>query len=679
MSSVLVSGLIAGTLYALVGAGLVVVYRQSHVLNFAHGAIGSAAAYIAHSLIQHGWPYGAAAVLAIAAAALLSALIEMLVIRRLRQVAEFTVSVATLGIGLLIIGVLTWRWGGEPLTLRSPITAKWTLDVLGLSVGATQLLSVAAALVVFVALHVVVAHTRFGLAMRAVSEGPLTAAIVGVDVGLVRATVWALAGALAAIAALLVSSIYHLDPQYMTAFMITAFAAVVLGGLESIGGVLVGGLLFGLGNSLLGYYVTAELSHTAAFVAIVGMLLVLPHGLFGRRLHRVAEPVIRRSLPAGLTLTNRRLGPRLAASLDQGRIAVVGTGCAVLLVLPWLLPDVTTFNVSLVLATFLAVLGQNVISGYGGQASIGQSGFMVVGGYVAALLATRAALPFPVVLVASVLASAAAGAVLAFSAARLSGVYLALVTLAFALALPELAQFPDGLTGGADGTFVDAQSFFGIELAGTRTQYLFVYVVAAVVAGAFLLASRGAPGRRWRAVRDSEAGARSIGIRVERVKIAAVAVGAGLSGLGASLSVVLVGFVSPDSFTLWTAIYLLAAVVIGGSSSVLGSLIGAAFITLVPIYTSSVPEVPQIAFGAAIVAAVLFAPRGLVNVVRLPRRAVASPRTARERARASGCQGLRAPRPSLSTTPSVSTTCGPATARCPCSRACRCVSRSARS
>jgi branched-chain amino acid transport system permease protein len=620
MSSVLVSGAIAGALYALLGAGLVIVYRQSHVLNFAHGAVGSTAAYLAHSLIASGWPYVVAALVAIAASAAVSGAIELLVIRRLGPVAEFTVSVATLGIGLLIIGLLTWRWGGAPLTLRPPIQAKWTLDVLGLSVGATQLLAVGLALLVFAGLYVLVERTRFGLAMRAVSEGPLTAGMIGVDVGLVRVTSWALAGALAGIAALLISSVYHLDPQYLTAFMITAFAAVVIGGLESIGGVLVGGLLFGVGNSLLGYYVTAELSHTLAFVAIAVVLVLVPHGLFGRRLQRVAEPTIRRSLATGVTIAAPQLGPRLTAALGNARAMLGAAGLALVVALPWLLPDTTAFNVALVLATFLAVLGQNVVAGYGGQASIGQSGFMVVGGYVTALLATRSGLPFALVLVAAVLASALVGIALALTAARLSGVYLALITLAFALALPELAQFPEGLTGGADGTFVTAPSLFGLELAGTRTQYLFVCIVAAIVAGAFLLAAHGEPGRRWRAVRDSEAGARSIGIRVERVKVAVVATGAAFTGLSAALNVTLVGFVSPDSFTVWTAIYLLAAVVIGGSSSVLGSLLGAAFITLVPIYTSSVPEVPQIVFGAAVVIAVLFAPHGLANVVRLPQR-----------------------------------------------------------
>jgi branched-chain amino acid transport system permease protein len=632
MSAVIVSGLIAGFLYALLGAGLVIIYRESHVLNFAHGAVGTTAAFVVFELVQSGWPYLAAAIVAVAASALASALIEFLVIRRLGSVAEFTVSIATLGVGLLIIGLVNWKWGAAPFTLRPPIQTTWTVDVLGLSVGSTQVIAVLLTLLVFAGLYVLIERTRFGLAMRAVSEGPVTAGMLGVNVPLVRAASWALAGALAGIASLLITPIYYLDPQFLTAFMITAFAAVVIGGLESIGGVLVGGLVFGVGSSLMGYYVSARVSYTLALVAIAVVLLLFPNGLFGRRLHKVVEPVIRRAFSASVTVTAEQLGPRVTSAVAYARSGVGVVAVLALFLVPWLFSDLTVFRLSLVVATFLAVLGQNAISGYGGQASIGQSGFMVVGGFTAALLANNYDLPFALVLLAAVATSAVAGIILSFTAARLSGVYLALITLSFALALPELIALPDG-TGGPDGLFVSAPSFFGIDLKGSTTLYLFSLTIAVVVAAVFQFAVRRAPGREWRAVRDSEAGARSVGIRVARVKIVVVAVGAALAGLGASLTILLVGFVSPESFTLWTAIYLLAAVVIGGSSSVLGSALGAAFITLIPIHTASVPELPQILFGGAVVVAILFAPTGLANLIRLPQRDPARIRARASRAR----------------------------------------------
>src|SRR6266853_5045174 len=118
MSAVIVSGLIAGFLYALLGSGLVIVYRESHVLNFAHGSVGTIAAYLLVELTKGGWPYLPAALLAIVAAALLAVAIEFFVIRRLGAVSEFTISIATLGVGLLLIGLANWKWGGEPFAMR---------------------------------------------------------------------------------------------------------------------------------------------------------------------------------------------------------------------------------------------------------------------------------------------------------------------------------------------------------------------------------------------------------------------------------------------------------------------------------------------------------------------------------------------------------------------------------
>ena len=394
----------------------------------------------------------------------------------------------------------------------------------------------------FAGLYVLVERTRFGLAMRAVSEGPITADLLGDQRrARPRRELGALRGARAA-AGILISSIYYLDPQFLTAFMITVFAAIVIGGLESIGGVLVGGLIFGVGQALLGYYVDARLSATVAFLSIAVMLLFFPNGLLGRRLHKVVEPVIRRSFAPGITLSADRLGERLTAGV-LGAKRAVGIGVITFLFfVPWLFSSLTVFRFSLVAATFLAVLGQNVISGYGGQSSIGQSGFMVVGGYMTALLATNYHLSLLLVLVLSVLVSSAVGALLSFTAARLSGVYLALLTLTFALALPELAGLPAG-TGGADGLFVPTQTLFGVELQGSTNLYLFCLITALLVTLVFQLAAQGSPGRRWRAVRDSEAGARSVGIRVERVKIAVVAIGGALAGLAATLTVLLIGYV----------------------------------------------------------------------------------------------------------------------------------------
>lgn len=622
MSSVLVSGVIVGFLYALMGSGLVLLYRQSGVLNFAHGAVGTLAAYVAYVCVDNGAPYWLAALAALGVGIVLSLLIELMVIRRLAHSSDFTIAIATLGVALTIIGFATMRWGSTPVALPHAIDSNFHVQVGPFAVGINQLFAIAVTLVLFAALYLTIERTRFGLAMRAASEGPVTAAMLGINVSAIRIASWALAGALSSVAGLLISPEYYLDPQFLTAFMITAFAAIVIGGLESIGGALAGGLVFGVGSALLSYYVTGRLSKTVSLAAILLVLALFPHGLFGRRLRRVVEPVIaRQALPRGFSLL-RRLRAIDLGFVGANRLRVLQLTSAVALVallvlVPFFTSSNTVYELAGVAAIFPAVLGQNLISGYAGQPSIGQSGFMVVGAYVAALLVHHYNLAFPLALMAGMMVSSVVGVALALSAARLSGVYLALVTISFALALPELASFPTNATGGALGIELPPPVVLGLDLGDTTTLYLALVSVCILVGGIFYLASRRAPGRVWRAVRDSEAGAESIGLPVARVKLRVVALGGALAGLGGVLTGVLVGYLAPDSFTLWTSVYLLAAMIVGGSSSVLGSALGAAFIVLLPIYTSSLPQITQIVFGASILLAVTLAPDGLARLVRL--------------------------------------------------------------
>jgi branched-chain amino acid transport system permease protein len=291
---------------------------------------------------------------------------------------------------------------------------------------------------------------------------------------------------------------------------------------------------------------------------------------------------------------------------------------AVLYIAVLVLPRSRIYELAAIAAIFPAVLGQNLVSGYGGQASIGQSGFMVAGAYVAMLMVSKWSVPLVVALGAGVVVAGLVAVLLAVAATRLSGVYLALVTISFALAMPELASFPESVTGGALGLTVESKSLAGIGLVDTGTVYVVLLTICVALGLVFWLAASGSPGRRWRAVRDSEPGAASIGIPVRQAKIWMVALGGGLAGLAGVLSAQLVGFLAPDQFTLWTSVYLLAAVIVGGSSSILGTVLGAAFITVVPIETASLPELTQIIFGAAILAAVTLAPQGLAQIARQP-------------------------------------------------------------
>ena len=617
MASLIWAGVVQGALYALMGSGIAWIYRQSGVLNFGHGAIATLAAFIAYSTLHAGYPYWVAALMALGAGAAAGAATELLLVRRLSGAPHATIGIATLGVGLLLIGLMTVVWGGTPLPLPEPLLGGVHFQIGGVDVSGSQLSTVAVTVAVFVALYLAMERTRFGLALRAASEGPVTASIMGVDVAGLRLVAWAVGGFLAGLAALFVTADNYLDPDFMTTFMISAFAGVVIGGLESVGGTLLGATLFGLIATFLSYAVTGKLQATAVFVSIVLVLAIRPYGIFGRRLLRVPEPVLNQALTSGRRLTLPSLGsPQVRRVVTWAAIAI---GVGVMVAVPFLFPQAIVLDLALAMATFLAVLSQNVVTGYSGQLSVGQSAFMLVGAYTSVLTAQYFQLPFLVTLALGGMAAMAAALVAGVVVLRLSGIYLALATLALGLAVPELAAFPAKITGGSLGLSVPPPVLFGVPVTG-NLPYWVTLAICCLLGAAVAAAARSAPGRAWRAVRDSEAGAESIGMAAKRVKLRAVVVGGLLAGIAGILETSLIHYLTPDDYSIWTSVYLLAGMMVGGASTVAGAIFGSAFISLIPIWTSGFPQLLQIILGLGIIISVVGSPTGLAGLLE-PRRA----------------------------------------------------------
>jgi branched-chain amino acid transport system permease protein len=625
-ADVIVGGLLQGAYFLLMGLGVVLVYRQSGVLNFAHGATATLSGYAAYSLMQQGVAYPVAALGAIATGAIVALLIELLVVRPLANQEHMIIGVATFGPGLIIIAFIGWVWGQAPFALRGPLPdVQLTLGPV--RIGANELFSIVVAFVLLGVLYWFLNRTRFGLSVRAASEGPLTADMLGIDVPLARSAVWAISGALAAIAALLISPHNVLGPSFLTDFMIGSFAAIVLGGMESIVGLAVGSLLFGLITAEFAYYVSGRLQSTLNFVLITVLLLVLPYGIFGRRLERVAEPRIGSVRASRFNVKQvqvrvpvdsiERVLPRpLRLPLA---LAVIGV---LLALLPFGFASLAVFTVASMGVMFIATAGQNLLSGYSGQISIGQAGFITIGAYTFALLGHYWNMPPVVGVLVAIVLSAVVAIAFGMSTIRLSGVYLALLTLAFASAVPEIVAYPQEITGGQLGMPV----LPGFEVAPTVPTLSVIYWIIAAVAFAVGIAAHvlggGWFGRRLIAVRDSEAGAASVGIPVARTKLVALTLAGGAAGLAGALSAMLVGFIAPDSYTVWLSVYLLVAVVIGGRASTLGSVLGAIFIVVVPVLASSALASStatvwsQGFFGVAVLAVLWLFPGGLASIVR---------------------------------------------------------------
>jgi branched-chain amino acid transport system permease protein len=577
-------------------------------LNFAHGGVATLAGFVAYGSLRAGAPYWLAAAAAIVAGIAISIAIETFVVRPLAGESDVTVAIGTIGAGLILIGAVTMLFGTTQVALRGPIESAASIAVGPIVIGVNQLLAIVVTLILTAALLLVLDRTRIGLAIRAASEGPLTAQMLGISLVRIRTVIWGISGALAAVAALLIVPNYYLDPNFITDFMIVAFVAVVLGGFESIVGVLAGGVLFGVMNALFSFYFTERLTNSFAFFAIMLFLLVFPHGLFGHRLLRVPEPLI----GGGRAHLLPRI--RLPIPMRQAQLIALVVAIAFTIVAPFTIWPPYVFALASVAAMFLAVGGQNVISGYSGQFAIGQSGFMVIGAYVSVLLAAKLHCPFPLAALIASVVTAFAGLCFGFPAIRLSGVYLALLSMLLALAMPELAAFRSDLGGAGLGMQVPTAYILGFPIHGTTPLYWVAVAVFWLVGIALYAVCNAAPGRSWIAVRDSELGAASIGINVIRKKLETFTLGAGLAGLSGAMSALLVGYLSPDSFTFWLGIFLFIAVIIGGQGSALGSVLGAAFVVLVPIALSRFPELAQLAYGVALLIVLLVTPAGLASI-----------------------------------------------------------------
>jgi branched-chain amino acid transport system permease protein len=280
------TGLSAGALYALVALGIVLIYRSTRVLNFAHGDIATIATFVAFSLLSRSYSFGVALAGSLLAGALIGVVFYFgVLVPAQRQGANVLgMVILTLGLALIIQGVVVYVWGAEPASLPFPISATKTYQVGPVVVSQLSLATLAAGVVGSVLLYLLVQKTRLGLAMRATSENVMAAQTLGIPTRLVLGVSWAAASALGVVAGVFLAPALLLDPFFMLDPFLKGFAAAVLGGLNSLPGAVVGALLLGVAESLTGAYLTIAFKNTLAFVIIIVVLLVRPEGLLGKEL-----------------------------------------------------------------------------------------------------------------------------------------------------------------------------------------------------------------------------------------------------------------------------------------------------------------------------------------------------------------------------------------------------------
>jgi branched-chain amino acid transport system permease protein len=279
-----VSGLASGAIFASLALALVLIYRATDVVNFSQGEMATFTTYVAWSLMNHGVSYWPAFALTLAFAFVGGVAVERVAIRPVEHRPEIVIVIVTIGLLIAINGAVGWIWGGETKVFDSPFPNR-TFDVGGVTMSVQDLGTLGVCLLTVLLLWTFFRFTTIGLAMRASAVNPGASRLLGVRVGWMLAIGWGLAAVLGAVAGMMAAPTVFLDPSMMLIILIYAFAAAVLGGIDSPAGAVVGGLLLGVGLNLLGTYVEfvgADLRLPVALLIILVVLLVRPTGLFGR-------------------------------------------------------------------------------------------------------------------------------------------------------------------------------------------------------------------------------------------------------------------------------------------------------------------------------------------------------------------------------------------------------------
>ncbi len=261
----------------------------------------------------------------------------------------------------------------------------------------------------------------------------------------------------------------------------------------------------------------------------------------------------------------------------------------------------------------IAAIGLNLLTGYGGQISVGHSGFLIVGSYTVAILADRLGAPIWLALPAAGIVSAIVGLALGLPATRLRGLFLAVVTLGFGLSMPAIALNWKALTAGYSGI-----SVMRPDLVSGDLSFYYVFAVLTIfIIWITLNIANSRMGRAFVAVRDSEVAAAATGINVAFYKIVVFTVSAFFTGIAGGLYAYWIGFVSPDDYTLVTSLLLLAMIVVGGLASIWGAIVGAVLLTIIPHFTEAYTGVTDLVIGVVVMAVILLRPAGLTSLLAL--------------------------------------------------------------
>ncbi|OZI22296.1 ABC transporter permease [Bordetella genomosp. 7] len=609
----LLNGLADASALFLVAAGLSLIFGVTRIVNFAHGSFYMLGVYLAFTLTSwlggSAWGYWIALPLAALAVGVLGALIEILVLRRIYQAPELFQLLATFALVLIIGDAALAIWGPTDLFAARAPGLDGAVEILGRRFPQYDLLLILLGPLVLGLLWLLLMRTRWGRLLRAAAENRTMLAALGVNQAWLFTSAYALGALLAglggAMAAPRMPATLGLDLEIIA----SAFVVVVVGGLGSVPGAFLAALLICLAKAVFVYmgqtqigpwtFNLSKLTLVAEFAIMAVVLVLRPWGLLGK------PPE-----PAGAAETASR---PVARASRRARLAY-GVVLAGLVALPWIAaawPYLTVlFTEILIAALFAASL--HFLIGPAGMTSFGHAAWFGLGAYGAALLMKLAALPMEAALLAGPLVAAMGALFFGWFCVRLSGVYLAMLTLACAQILWALAYQWDAI-GGSNGLI----GLWPSDWLSSGTAYYYATLLLSVAGIAWLrrLVFSGL-GYALRGARDSTLRAQAIGIDVQRVQWAGFTAAALAAGLAGSLYAYSKGSIAPDVLSVSRSVDGLVMVLLGGVQSLVGPLAGAFAYTWLQDTAARLTEYWHAVLGLAVLALVVARPDGLAGLVR---------------------------------------------------------------
>jgi len=574
------NGLAGASSLFLVAAGLSLIFGVSRIVNFAHGSLFMLGMYLAVWLAER-CGFWASVPLAAVTVGALGALIEILLLRRIYRAPELLQLLATFALVLLIKDFALWAWGPEDrLGPRAPGLAG-AVGIAGRQFPQYELFLIVLGPAVFAALHFLLTRTRFGVLIRAATEDREMVSALGVNQRWLFTAVFALGAALAGLGGALAIPREPANLEIDLGIVSDAFVIVVVGGLGSIPGAFLAALLIGEVKALCVGFGLAEITLVAEFIVMAVVLVLRPWGLLGRPLHE-ARAAAAREIHAPT---------RLMLALPLALVVVPLVSDAYTLVL---LTDVFVFALFAVSLHFLL--------GPGGMVSFGHAAYFGLGAYAAALLVLRWQLPMELALLAAPLAALAGAALFGWFCVRLSGIYLAMLTLALAQIVWSVAFQWDAVTGGSNGL---VGVWPAAWLASKPAYYLLTLALGTLGIACLWRIVGSSFGYALRASRDSPLRAEAVGIDVRAQQWSAFIVAGTFAGLAGALAAFSKGSISPETLSVPRSVEGLVMVLLGGVNALSGPVLGAAIFTWLEDLVSREIAYWRAAIGAVILLLVL--------------------------------------------------------------------------